>query len=304
MEKVLSEKLGKILKIEPTKLQELDTPEKAVEIDALLAQHKVFKNGEFESVLNNYKDSIKPGIIEEAKKNTEKDTHISIQEKIKTKYGVNLEHGKDYQKTTELIEKIVELKGKPTGDPTADAKRVTELEKQIVDLNTNFKTKESEFQTKSEKKYFDSLVNSELNNIKARLDVDDDKKQGQAEFLKYKFDSLYSIKEDETGQVLVIDKKGEVLKSGVDNQFKPLSLSDVVNSIASTFSKIKTVVLPAGRGDNNAGVNNNSGGNAIDWTLYNDWDSFRKNNQVGKTLTAGSKEANELYAQFIKAKGL
>ncbi len=295
MNKTLAENLSTMFNVPVDKLQALDSD--AVTVDAiqpLFKDLKIFKNNtEFQSVLKNYHEGLKSGVEKQANINA----RASLEKDLLAKHNVTLEHGKDFATTEELLDKIISIKAKPSGDPTADQKKIIELEQAILAEKKTAKDSLTQVQTAAEKKYFNAIISSELKNVSNIIDIDEAKLPGHLKFLKFQFDEQFSLKEGDDGSTLVIDKKGEIQKDGAT--FKPLTADQVLLGIVTSFSNIKDSSRPHGRGSAaNGGGNQNNG--PIDFSAFKSWKELSESNH-GKGLITGSKAQRELMTAFYKA---
>lgn len=289
--------LAGVLKVDPTELTTKLADEKGVdEVVSKIAEAKVFAtNKDYLDHLNNYRASQVDIIKNEVYTNAKKDIHEAHEKELKREFGIeNLEYGKDYKTTKELINHIITTKSK---DSNTD-KDKAEMLKKIEELNKAVETAPLKVREEYNAKITGMLLDTSINSIKSRVKADDDKIDEQLDYLKYKFEKEgYSITEKD-GKYVVM--KGE--ETVKNENFVPLSVQEVINQLAEKVLILKDKVPAGGRGGSQSGQNQNSG-NSIDWSNYQTWDAFLKNNERGKSLTIGSTEANELYGQFMKAKG-
>lgn len=287
--------LASVLKMDSVDLS-TDDGIKAVEerVKAL----KVYTPEEFSGVLNNYKASLDDNFKKE-KDNLYKENkiqiHAAIEKELVEKYGLPSDDLKG-KKTTEYIDKIIELRG---AGKTDDAKVIEEkLTKLLADNKAEYEKRIGETKSQYEKRIMDMYLDSEMKSVETVLDVDDEKRSAQLEFIKYQFNKDYRV-EERDGKYVVL-KGEEVVR---DANFQPKSVNSVMMEVAEKFAPIKKKA-PAGRPKGNGlpGGNGNNGDN-IDWSQFNEFTDFMQTDR-GKHLTQGSKEWLEYYTSFKKAKGL
>ena len=140
-------------------------------------------------------------------------------------------------------------------------------------------------------------IDNVLANVSSKLDVTDELKSGQLEFIKYNFDKKYSISEQD-GQIVVLDKTtDEVIKNETD--FSPESLSSVINRLAPTLVKFKTDDSKTGRGDE---FTNNKQSNDRAFSGMKTYDDFNKH-LTDKGISPTSLGGQEAYAKWKKSQG-
>lgn len=285
----MSEKLvslaASVLKVDPTTLS---TEEGIAAAEEKAKSLKVMTSDEFNSTLNNYRESLKDTLYKEHKINI----HSSIEKNLIEKYGLDENEFKG-KRTDEYIDRIIELKSKanPTG---ADTKELEKLTKLLQDSKSEFERQLGETKKEYETRIRGMMLEGELKAISPIIDTDDDKKQAQLDFIKYQFEKEYRFEERE-GNIVVL-KGDEIVR---DADFKPVSVGAVLAQLAEKFAPIKQKA-PAGRKPAGGGKGSES---TVDWSQFESFDDFQKTDS-GKNLTMGSAEWIKLYGEFRKAKGL
>lgn len=297
MNTILAKAIAGKLNVTEAEVQKWDTDDaSALTAEAVVKPLRVFKQAELDAALESHLTEKKPDIEREARKVT----HQTLERKIMEKHGIkDYKFGEHYTDTEDLIGKIITIKAKPSGDPTADQKRITELENDVVELRKS-KTADIETATTAgQKKYFNSIISGELARIEDRLDIEDEKKTGYLRFLKNEFDNAFTLREEADGSIVVLNKEGKVQK---DDLMKPLKLASVVIAIAESFTKLKDGSGVGGRGSDPADPAKKGAPGKVDWSAFATWEDFLKSSH-GKGLVPGSKVSNEHFAEFMKAKG-
>jgi hypothetical protein len=212
MEKVAAV-LASVLKVDPTKI-DLTNEDAIKSLEERAKSLKVFTSDEFNSTMNNYKDSLKDTFYKEHKINI----HGAIEKGLVEKYGLDGESLKG-KRTEDYIEAAMEKLGKSA--KPADDKELEKLTKLLQDTKTDYEKKIGETTKQYEDRLRDMALGVELKGIENTLDIEDaEKRSAQLEFIKYQFNKEYSVVEKD-GKYVVM--KGEEVAR--DANYNPLTVS-------------------------------------------------------------------------------
>jgi len=267
------------------------TEDQIKEFTDKIASLKVYDD----ATLNDLKSNVRKDFRKTIESEVSGKTLGQLEKNIMQKYGVEFKQGEDYQNAVELIEKIVDSNVQNAGNPDET------LTKELTTLREALKSKTESFDAEKEniiKEYKSMLINKDidavLNGIASKLDVADELKGGQLEFIKYTFNNKYSIGEQD-GQTVVLDANGEVVKNETD--YSPRSLSSVLNDLAPTLVKFKTDDNKVGRADEK--INGKTVNDRVFSTMKSqaEFNKYLSDNSISPTSLAGQ----EAYAKWRKA---
>lgn len=215
---------------------------------------------------------------------------------FKQKFGVDLKHGEDYQSALELAEKVLTKKVSESSNDEELKKELDSLRSKIKAINEEKDQAINELTSKFTREKTDMILNSEISKFKNILDVSDELKDGQLEFIKYNFDKKYELREQD-GQMIVFDKsKQEIVKNQTDYSYE--SLSNVLEQIAPTLVKFKTTEPKKGRANE---IINEPVTDAV-VAKFKTLEDFNKY-LTDKRISQASNEGIRLYAAFKKSQG-
>lgn len=292
--------LSGVLQMKPEDVTEkLKTPEGVAEIESATKGLKVFKsNEEYLNHMNTYKTNYKSILADELYKEHKINAHSSIEKQLKEEFPelANLEYKKDYQNSHDLIKKAIEIKSKATSSNEEWLKEKESLQRLITEHKTKAESIEGSLTQKFQARIVNTEINSAINSIAEKFDVEPEKLDAQKSFLKFLMSqegvTISGNLENET--FTIKDKDGNPI---LDDSGKPKSISAYVSELASKNIPMKTIVPAGGRG----GIqpSSKSGNNLSEFATWDDVLAHYKSS--GKPLTAGSPEANKLYDEWKKA---
>jgi hypothetical protein len=225
--------------------EKIKTDEGKAEVQKSLEGIKAFSGDQYNSVLNNYKDSIKESLAKENKIESARVREKTIKEKYKL---TNLEEGKDYKSTEDLVALVVAQQtelAKANGGGKASDEELQKREQRIAELT---KQLETEYVPKAQ---FEEAINSgvknyvdaEVSTYADKLDEANGVISNQLKFLRFTMAEEGISFGMHKGEYAAF--KGGKLIEGAD--FKPVPVKNVIKEYADKALKVK--VLAGGRGD-------------------------------------------------------
>lgn len=292
----MSNEIGLLTKVvgmdEATVTEKLKTPEGVKEIEDTIAGMKIFKtNAEYTSSMNNYKDMLKDQLY-----NDHKASVLEMSEKkILEKNGLSWKRGTDFNSLDELVDKIADEKVKAAkAGSSGDNKELEKAQAKIAELTNQMNEEKTKLQNEFGSKLISKEIDATLSGIKPLLDIESDKVNTTADFIKYSFNQEYNLREKD-GKYIVF--KGDEIHR--DANYKEVPLEVVMMEVASKVAKIKSSPA-AGRGvDTNTANNPDS----FDFSSFATWDAFLETQTELRKLTNGHPTLLKYYEAFKKSKG-
>lgn len=269
------------------------TDDQIKEFTDKISQAKVYD----EATLNDLKSNVRKDFRSTIEKEVSGKTLSKFEKDAMQKYGLELKQGEDYQNAIELIDKIVSTKVSESSTDETLTKELTTLREALKAKEEEKTTSNSALEQAYKKQINDMKIDNVLAGVATKLDVSDELKSGQLEFIKYNFDKSYSLGEQD-GQIVVLDKTtNEVIKNETD--YSPESLSSVINRLAPTLVKFKTDDNKTGRADE---IINGKTTNDRAFSTLKSYDDFNKH-LTDKGISPTSLEGQESYAKWRKSQG-
>jgi len=261
------------------------------EITDKISSYKVYTDDSLKeyatNVRNDFRGTIENESFGKAMEKIEKD--------FKQKHGVELKKGEDYQNALELFGKVLESKVSESSTDDELKNTITQLQDKLKELNEDKDRTIGELTSKHSKTITDMVLDSEISKFESLLDVSDELKTGQLDFIKYNFDKRYELR-DQDGKTVVFDKQSEeVVKN---EMMAPESLTNVLNKMAPSLVKFKTNEPRQGRA--NEPINEPVTSVVLKkFKTPNDFNKYLTDNQISPTSDKGI----ELYATWKKSQG-
>jgi len=250
-----------------------------------------------EATLNELKSNVRKDFRGTIEKEVSGKTLSKFEKDAMQKYGMDLKQGEDYQNAIELIDKIVSNKVSESSMDETLTKELTTLREALKAKEEDKTSSNSALESAYKKQINDMKIDNVLASVASKLDVTDELKSGQLEFIKYNFDKSYTIAEQD-GKMVVLDKStNEVIKN--ENDYSPETLSSVINRLAPTLVKYKTEENKTGRADE---LINGKTTNDRAFSGMKNYDEFN-NHLTGKGISPTSLEGQEAYAKWRKSQG-
>lgn len=239
--------------------------------------------------------------LNELKSNVRKDFRTTIESEVKgktfeklekdilNKFGLELQKGTDYNNALELIEKAISNKVNNASGDDELKKEMETLREAIKRVNEEKDTSLTELEKAYKRQLTDLKLNGEISKFTGLIDAEESLKASQLEFLKYSFDKVYEVREQD-GQTVVFDKvKEEIVKNETD--YSPETLSSVLGKLAPTIVKLKKEEVKQGRGEQ---------GKPVATSNMNKFKSSEDFNQYlqGQDIRPTSIEGMKLYSEW------
>ena len=239
--------------------------------------------------------------LNELKSNVRKDFRTTIESEVKgktfeklekdilNKFSLDLEKGTDYNNALELIEKAISNKVNSASGNDELKKEMETLREAIKRVNEEKDTSLSELEKAYKSRLTDLKLNGEISKFTGLIDAEDSLKASQLEFLKYSFDKVYEVREQD-GQTVVFDKvKDEIVKNETD--YSPETLSSVLGKLAPTIVKLKKEEVKQGRGEQGKPV---ASSNMNKFKTSEDFNQYLSGQDIRPTSIEGMK----LYSEW------
>ena len=239
--------------------------------------------------------------LNELKSNVRKDFRTTIESEVKgktfeklekdilNKFGLELQKGTDYNNALELIEKAISNKVNNASGDDELKKEMETLREAIKRVNEEKDTSLTELEKAYKRQLTDLKLNGEISKFTGLIDAEDSLKASQLEFLKYSFDKVYEVREQD-GQTVVFDKvKEEIVKNETD--YSPETLSSVLGKLAPTIVKLKKEEVKQGRGEQGKPV---ATSNMNKFKTSEDFNQYLQGQDIRPTSIEGMK----LYSEW------
>jgi len=239
--------------------------------------------------------------LNELKSNVRKDFRTTIESEVKgktfeklekdilNKFGLELQKGTDYNNALELIEKAISNKVNTASGDEELKKEMETLREAIKRVNEEKDTSLTELEKAYKRQLTDLKLNGEISKFTGLIDAEDSLKASQLEFLKYSFDKVYEVREQD-GQTVVFDKvKDEIVKNETD--YSPETLSSVLGKLAPTIVKLKKEEVKQGRGEQGKPV---ATSNMNKFKTSEDFNQYLQGQDIRPTSIEGMK----LYSEW------
>ena len=246
---------------------------------------KVYDEATLSELKSNVRKDFRQTIESEAKGKA----YEKLEKDILQKYGLELEKGTDYNNALELIEKAKNNWVKESSNDESLTKEMEALRDKLKSVNEEKETSLTELEKAYKKQMSDLTLNGEISKYSGLIDAEDSVKAGQLEFLKYSFDKVYELREQD-GQTVVFDKvKDEIVKNETD--YSPESLSSVLGKLAPTIVKLKKDEAKLGRGEQGKPV---AVSNMAKFKTHEDFNQYLSGQDIRPTSIEGMK----LYSEW------
>ena len=242
-----------------------------------------------DTTLNELKSNVRKDFRTTIESEVKGKTYEKIEKDILNKFGLELEKGTDYNNALELIEKAISNKVNNASGNDELKKEMETLREAIKRVNEEKDTSLSELEKAYKSRLTDLKLNGEISKFTGLIDAEESLKASQLEFLKYSFDKVYEVREQD-GQTVVFDKvKDEIVKNETD--YSPETLSSVLGKLAPTIVKLKKEEAKQGRGEQGKPVvtsNMNKFKSSEDFNMY----------LQGQDIRPTSIEGMKLYSEW------